>query len=73
LSYRQLVIFYVILIGVSAALILAFGAARGLPKVILTVLLFVFVAGFINLTSRISDFERFLRRSIDTAPHVKRR
>jgi len=38
------------------------------PKVILTLLLFVSVAGFINLTIRISNFERFLRRSIATAP-----
>ena len=71
LSYQQLVIFYATIVGLSAGLILAFGGIRGLPKVILTLLLFVSVAGFMNLALRISDFERFLRRSIATAPHIK--
>lgn len=70
LSYQQLVIFYATMVGLSAALILAFGSIRGLPKVILTLLLFVSVAGFINLSLRISDFERFLSRSISTAPRL---
>jgi hypothetical protein len=71
LSYRQLVILNAILVGLSACLILALGGVRGLPKAILTLLLFVSVAGFINLAIRISNFERFLRRCIATAPNLK--
>jgi hypothetical protein len=51
LGYRQLVILYAIMVGLSACLILAFGGVRGLPKVILTLLLFVSVAGFITSRS----------------------
>jgi hypothetical protein len=72
LSYRQLVIFTLIMAGVTAATILILGSLHGMSQSMLTVLPLGLVVVFINLALRTYDFKRFLRRSIATAPHVSR-
>jgi hypothetical protein len=68
LSYRQLVLFTVIMAGVAAATILILGSRQGMSQFMLTLLPLGCVAVFINLALRIYDFKRFLRRSIASAP-----
>jgi hypothetical protein len=71
LSYRQLVIFTVVMAGVTAATILILGSLQGmsLSPSLLALPPLLLVVVFINLAWRTYDFERFLRRSIATAPH----
>jgi hypothetical protein len=70
LSYRQLVIFTVIMAGVTTATIMILGSLQGMSQSMLTLLPLGFLAVFINLALRVYDFKTLSSSLHRQRPHT---
>jgi hypothetical protein len=73
LSYRQLAVFSTIIVGIAAALVLAFSSWRRLSGSMLVLPFMWFVSVFVRSALGASRFQGLISRAVSTAPRISPR